>query len=85
MRYYYASGLIAGYLRGFTGRPADADALLAALRVGAARSGRGGGARRAAHHAHLMARHFGVAVTHADIDVVKAAGDANNNWVVTQG
>lgn len=27
---------------------------------------------------------FGAAVTHADIDAVKAAGDANNDWVVTQ-
>ncbi len=30
------------------------------------------------------AAHFGVTVTQADIDAVKAAGGANNDWVVTQ-
>lgn len=30
------------------------------------------------------ARAFGAEVTHADIDAVKAAGDANNDWVVSQ-
>lgn len=30
------------------------------------------------------ARAFGAEVTHADIDAVKAAGDANNDWIVSQ-
>lgn len=30
------------------------------------------------------AAHFGVTVMHADIDAIKAAGGANNDWVVTQ-